>query len=140
LAAIEAWRRKGTLDLDFARKMILAWEGAPESKLDKCSHSENDLLRWAIRGYKLTDSETKMQIMPVVTLAMVLAILDEDPIVGMKWMKGNRLSFFSIPGFKCQVYEDIKLLCEKGEEAGFDENDMRVFELLAEKLKPLEGM
>jgi hypothetical protein len=140
LAKLEAARRKGTLDLDFARKMMLTWEGAPESYINDCNHNENDLLRFAIKGFKLSDNETKMQIIPIVTFAMVLAILDKDPTVGINWMKGNRLSFLSIPNFKCNIYEDISLLCEKGKLVGFDEKDIRVFELLAEKLKPLDGM
>jgi len=140
LAKIEAARRKGTLDLDFSRKVLLAWEGASEGSLKDCEYSENELLKRTIRMFKLGSDSIKHQVMPIITLAMVMAILDEDPLACVDWMKGNRLTFFSIPNFKCHVYEDMQMLCKKGKDIGFTENDIRVFELLVEKLKPLSKM
>jgi hypothetical protein len=61
-------------------------------------------------------------------------------MVALNWMKGNRLSFFSIPGFKSEIYEDMTKLCREGERFGYTKHDIRMFELLLEKLEPLEGM
>ncbi|KAG7349641.1 FAD-dependent pyridine nucleotide-disulfide oxidoreductase [Nitzschia inconspicua] len=140
MGKLEAARRKGTLDLEFTNHLFQIWKGTPESNAVDGKASENDLLRWAIRGYKLSDSDSREKVKPLVTLAMFVAILDKDPMVAMKWMKGNRLIFFSIPGFKGGIYENLLLLQENGKTLGFLENDVKVFEALAEKLQCLKGM
>ena len=139
IAKLESARQKGTLDLDFARKLYKVSNGSPESPADD-KISDNDILRWAIRGYKLSDTDTREKVKPIITLAMFIAILDKDPMVAIKWMKGNRLTMFSIPGFKGRCYEQMLLVCEKGKSLGFSENDIRTFEMIADKLEPLKGM
>lgn len=140
IAKIEAARIKGTLDLHFARKLYNSYHGSPESSPLDDKTCDNEVLRWAIKGYKLSGNDDREKIKPLLTLAMCIAILDKDPMEALKWMKANRLTFFSIPGFKGHAYEHMLLLCDKGESFGFSDNDIRVFEMLAEKLKPLEGM
>jgi hypothetical protein len=140
IAKIEAARHQGTLDLDFARQLFHAYHVVSESSPSDDKKTDNDVLRWAIRGYKLSDLDAREKVKPLVTLAMFIAVLDKDPTVAINWMKSNRLTFFSIPGFKGHTYEHMLLLCEKGRSLGFSENDIRVFNMLAGKLKPLEGM
>jgi hypothetical protein len=140
LGKIEAARRNGSLDLEFGRRLYQIWKGAPESSVLDGKVSENDILQWAIRGYKLSDIDSCESVKPLITLAMFVAILDKDPMVAMDWMKSNRLTFFSVPGFKGHIYENLILLQEKGKAIGFGDADIKVFEVLAEKLKSLEGM
>ncbi len=141
IAKIEAARRNGTLDLEFARRLYNSRTAAPETGIvPDHATSDNDILRWAIRGVKLSGDETREKLKPVVTLAMFIAILDKDPMVAINWMKGNRLTFFSIPNFKGHCYEQISLLSSTGKSLGFSDNDITVFKMLAEKLKPIEGM
>lgn len=140
LAKLEAARSKRTLDLEFARRLVLVSEGASEENVLDLEHSENDTLRALVRGLKLTGKLDTEPLKPIVTLAVVLAIMDNDPMVGYQWMKGNRLTFLSIPGYKSNVYEDMKQLCEEGDRMGFSKNELQMFELLAAKLKPLEGL
>jgi hypothetical protein len=140
IARIEAARKKGTLDLKFAARLYHVSRGSTESSGADDEPTENDLLQWAIPGYKLSDEDCRQKVKPIITLAVFVAILDEDPMVAMKWMKSNRLTFFSIPGFKGRIYENLILLQEKGKDIGFSDTDVKVFEMLADKLKTLEGM
>jgi hypothetical protein len=140
LAKIEAARRMGTLNLEFARRLFEVSKETPESSAKDDEPTENDLLRWAITPYKFSEQDGRQSVKPLITLAMFVAILDEDPIVAMNWMKANRLTFFSIPGFKGRIYENLILLQDRGKDVGFTDTDMKVFEMLAEKLKSLEGM
>ena len=55
-------------------------------------------------------------------------------------MKENRLSFLSIPGFKCEVYENMNTFLSKGKAVGFTDGELRMIELLRNKLEPLKGM
>jgi hypothetical protein len=143
IAKIEAARRKGTLDLDFGRQLLAASETndtAEETNLaDK--YSENDVLRALIVGYKLKTGGKLAPLDPIFTLASFFAILDADPMTAYDWQKGSRLQFLSIPGFKIQIYEDVLELARKGkQELGYTDEKVRTFEMLADKLKPLEGM
>lgn len=139
LAKLEAARRKGTLDLDFGRRLVLALEGFSEECFLESKHSENDILRILVRGLILGES-ARGQLKAIINLATFIALLDDDPMVAYQWMKGNRLCFLSIPGFKCEVFEDMMTLCEKGERLGFSSSEIAKFKLLAGKLNPLEGM
>jgi hypothetical protein len=140
IAKIEAARRMGTLDLEFAGRLFQVWKESPESSARDDGLAENNLLRWAIAPCKLSDNDGRQKVKPVITLAMILAIVDEEPMAVMNWMKANRLSFFSIPGFKGRIYENLILLQEKGKAVGFSDADIKVVEMLAKKLKPLAGM
>jgi hypothetical protein len=140
LAKLEAARRNGTLDYAFARRLLLASEDGQECPPSDSKYSENQLLKETIHGYTISSAGIMDHIRPIVTLGMFFGILDEDPMVAYNWMKTNRLSFLSIPGFKCQIYEDITLLYEKGKALGYTDNDIRMFKVLAEKLEPLKGM
>lgn len=140
MAKLEAARRKGTLDLEFTKRLYQIGKGTPESSTKYDQTTENDLLRWAIRGYVLSGDDRREKVKPLITLAMFVAILDKDPMVAMKWMKSNRLTFFSIPGFKGRIYENMMLLQEKAKSIGFSVNDIKVFGELAEKLECLKGM
>lgn len=123
-----------------ARQLYNTGNGVPEAGCDDTKISDNEVLRWAIRGYGLTNGRKTEIVKPLVTIAMFVALLDEDPMVAMKWMKANRLTFFSVPGFKGQIYENLQLLQSNGKNFGFTERDIAVFEMLAEKLEPLKGM
>mmetsp|Transcript_61241 Transcript_61241/g.181118 ORF Transcript_61241/g.181118 Transcript_61241/m.181118 type:complete len:514 (-) Transcript_61241:103-1644(-) len=134
LAKLESARRQGTLDLDFGRKLLSARSPVQNGNVP----SDNDVLRQLVRGFKFK-GDTPSQLISIVTLAISLALIDEDPMVGYEWMKANRLSFFSIPGFKSGIVKDLAKLARDGTKLGFTEGDIRVFDLLQEKLKPLEG-
>ena len=135
LAMLESARRKGTLDLEFGRKIILE-SGAYD--VDGDSLKENDILRLLVTGYNVA-SDAQGQIKPLKLLALFLALMNKDPLVSYNWIEGNRLSFFSIPGFKGHAYEDMYHLANKYHDLEYSENDAKVFSILAEKLKPLEG-
>lgn len=133
LAKIEATRRKGTLDLPFMRRLALA---LGEEKLKVNKLTENDLLKMLLHSLDLDMSNIFRHQM---SGAIIFAILDRDPMVALNWMKGNRLSFMSIPGMKSRVSDNVRTLCSKGNALGLSENDVRMLELVGEKLKPLEG-
>jgi hypothetical protein len=137
VAKIEAARRNGTLDLDFMRRLVLALEEDKPGNNNK-NFTENDLLNALIRPFINSFSLFR----PMINLATFLAILDQDPMVGMNWMKQNRLSILCYPdaGFKSETCDDLRMLRSKGNSLGLPENDMRMLEVLSEKLKPLEGM
>ena len=53
-------------------------------------------------------------VQPFINLAIFIAMLDKDPMVGYNWLKSNRLSVFSIPGFKGHIVEDMETIVTKG--------------------------
>ena len=137
IAILEGRRRNGSLDLEFGRKLCKCID-------DKNDFTDNDVLEKLITGYNITAKDDVSvhpadQVAPLKTLACFIAILDEDPITAYKWLSGNRLSFFSIPGFKGHVYETIVTMVEKQETLQLSENEVKMLSLLVEKLKPLEG-
>ena len=132
LGKIEAARRKGTLDLAFMRRLALALK-EEESKVDELT--ENDLLNMLIQPLQI-DNLCR----PLMTLSIIFATLDEDPIIPLNWMKQNRLSHLSIPGFKSRACDSIRLLCNKYNNVVKSENYLKMLELVGEKIKPLEGM
>ena len=138
IAALESRRRAGKLDIDFGRSLIGPSKGA---KL-----SENDVLRAMIPGFGLpstaghvTHSASKAQIDPMKNLAGFLAIFDKDVNIGHRWLQKNRLSFFSIPGFKGKVFENVQKMVEKRKVLGLSNEEVNVLSGLARKLKPLVG-
>jgi hypothetical protein len=134
LAKIEATRRKGTLDLDFMRRLVIAL-GEEKSKVNE--FTENDLLKMLFHSLNLDSSNI---FRPQMTQAIIFAILDHDPMVAINWMKQNRLSFLSLPGVKSGACDHVRMLCSKGKTLGLSENDVRMLEVIGEKIKPLEGM
>mmetsp|Transcript_20807 Transcript_20807/g.49407 ORF Transcript_20807/g.49407 Transcript_20807/m.49407 type:complete len:538 (+) Transcript_20807:95-1708(+) len=147
IAKIEAARRNGTLDLDFGRQLLASLEpDSGKKNQQECNladkYSENDVLQVLIRAFALSgkDSQEPSELRPIVTLATFFAILDVDPTEAYDWQKGNRLQFLSIPGFKVKIFENINAIATKGKELGYSDERVRMFHMLADKLKPLEGM
>ena len=137
IAVLESRRRNGSLDLEFGRKLCKCVD-------DKNDFTDNDILERLITGYNITAKDDVTvhladQVAPLKTLACFIAILDEDPMTAYKWLSGNRLSFFSIPGFKGKVYETIVTMVEKQDALQLSKGEVEMLSLLVEKLKPLEG-
>ena len=70
---------------------------------------------------------------------MFLALASSDPMDAYDWLKKNRLTFLSIPGFRCGVYEDVGTLLEKAKDFEYSQGEIHMLGLLHAKLKPLEG-
>ena len=103
-----------------------------------------DLIRGIPVGQSVThidhpDSDITVMFEPIITLGLFLAIIDPDPMVGYNWMKSNRLSFLSIPGFKSGLLEDLDAIVEKGKVLGYPAGKLRMIKKMAEKLEPLGG-
>jgi len=154
------------LNLEFGRELIRAEEGEDTNEEEKMD--DNDVLKRlfltelsATGKKKETTAETttttsnnkdgegnvddedfgKLAIQTSLNLALFLVIADVDIMVGYQWLKQNRLSFLSIPGFKCKIYETMKLLSEKEDGfLGLSSREIRMLDLLATKLVPLKGM
>ena len=130
LAKVEANRRKGALDIEFMRRLMLAREGKTSGDF-----TENEILDSTIQAWEGVIAR------PMLNLAVLFAILDKDPLLPMNWMKQNRLAFLgAIPGYKCLICDDIRLLQSKGESVGMTANDKQMLEMLGDKIQPLEGM
>lgn len=136
LAKLESARRKHTLDIDFGRELVA--ECGLVGLDDLNNVSENEILNHLVTGYRF-GSEGAGQLDSIKALAIFLCLLNVDPMDGYKWLSGNRLSFFSIPGFCCRVFENLQMMINKREEIGFSEEEARGFALMATKLEPLEG-
>merc|ERR1711981_868339 len=111
LAFLEAARSKGKLDLEFGRKLIRG-------------ETEQDCI----------DSN----FLSIMSIAMIIALADPDPMVAFNWMKSSRLSMLSIPGFKSRIYEMFGEILEK-KHMGFSDGYLAMAGLLRDKLKVLEG-
>lgn len=144
LARLESARKKGTLDVAFGRELIR------EMSVDCGSDaSDDEVLLRLIRGIPVDDqsvthidhpdSDITVMVEPIITLGLFLAIVDPDPMVGYNWMKSNRLSFLSIPGFKSGLLEDLDAIVEKGKVLGYPAGKLRMIKKMAEKLEPLRG-
>lgn len=132
LAKFEAARSKGTLDIDFMRKLVLAL-GEEKSKVDEMT--ENGLLNILLLPLSL-----EQLYQPLLTQSIIFAILDKDPMVAMNWMKLNRLSFLSIPGHKSQACSNIRLLSSEENKLVESENQRKMLKLVGGKIASLEGM
>lgn len=143
LAFLEAARSKGTLDTGFAMELHRALEGKDGALRREAPITAQDTekaLGSLFRALAETSGgELGKQFRPIVNLALFLCVADEDITVGHTWMKQNRLSFLSIPGFKCGVYENIGLILKEGKALGFSEGELSVMALMRDRLKPLEG-
>ncbi|CAB9518109.1 expressed unknown protein [Seminavis robusta] len=140
IASLESRLQNGTLDMDFARRLLM------ENKDGAQSSDDTDVLNAILGSYGISIfPEDKLEMAkhhmePIKTLAVFLSILDKDPLVGHKWLKQNRLSFFSIPGFKGEVCENLHRMIEAKDNFRFSDEEVDKLKLLAEKLQPLQGM
>merc|ERR1712232_276854 len=109
LAKLEAARQKGTLDTEFGGRI-----------LGKQAASVNEILRDLIRSVELGKKEPTFldEFKSIIPQAIFIALLDKDPAVGYNWLKSNRLSMMSIPGFKGRFVEDLEAIVEKGPAMG----------------------
>lgn len=135
IAALESQRRHGKIDVEVGRYLI-----------GKNDATANEVLSHLISGYNLrnlSDVSSKhgmADIQPLVTLAAFICLFDSDPSIGYNWMKKNRLSFFSVPGFNGRVYENVCKILEKEKVLNqLEDEDLTILRGLAEKLKPLEA-
>jgi hypothetical protein len=86
----EAARIKNTLDMAFARRLCPS-----ENK------SDNEVLRTLITAFSFANGDAgSSPIKSMLTLAVILAIGNEDPKVVYDFIKQNRLSMFNIQGLK----------------------------------------
>jgi len=140
LAFLEAARSKGTLDLEFGRKLINARDGGKEPTV---ALTDNQVLHELIRGIfgkngqDCADSKLS-SIISITNIATIIALADPDPMVAFNWMRGCRLSMLSIPGFKSRIYEMLGEILEK-KHMGFSDGYLAMAGLLRDKLKVLEG-
>ena len=132
-ARLEAARKKGSLDLEFGAELLRAGSMLVNGDIP----SDNDVLLHLVHAFQL-DGEVPDLLRSLSTLAIFLAIVDKDPMVGYEWMKSNRLSFFSIPGFKSGIVDDLNKMIGDGEKLGFTDNEIRMFKLLSGKLEVLK--
>lgn len=133
LAKLEASRKKGTMDLEFGAELLRSRSMLINGDIP----SENDILLNLIRPFEL-DGEVPGLLRSLSTLAIFFAVVDKDPMAGYEWMRSNRLSFFSIPGFKSGLVADLTKVVEDGNKLGFTENEIAMFELLRGKLGVLK--
>ena len=146
LAKIESARRNNTLDLQFAKKILLE-SGYYKNKNDSSMRTieeltDDDVLRLLFKkGYEVNSqgSNKNGPIEPLIIMAMFLAITDVDVMKTLTWMKTNRLSMLSVPNAKGHAYENMITFATKYQELGYTKQDAIMFTLLAERLKPIEG-
>mmetsp|Transcript_7980 Transcript_7980/g.17116 ORF Transcript_7980/g.17116 Transcript_7980/m.17116 type:complete len:538 (+) Transcript_7980:138-1751(+) len=143
LAYLESARINGTLDLSFGRQLLrsleidaVAEQGAGRDMKDL---PENEVLGRLISGIGLNEDDKRDSFQSILNLALFLAIANEDPMVGYQFLKENRLSFFSIPGFKGEVYETMGILLDRAKPLGYSDGEKRMFQLLRDRLQILEG-
>lgn len=136
LAKLESARQHGTLDAEFGAALLG----------NETSMSANKVLGELIQSVGISSSEDGSEtadfldeLRSVITQAMFVALLDKDPMVGFKWLKTNRLSMLSIPGFKGRMVEDLELIVEKGQTLGSDPKKLKMIRKVAKKLEPLRG-
>eukprot|EP00592_Proboscia_alata_P020186 CAMPEP_0194411622 /NCGR_PEP_ID=MMETSP0176-20130528/9838_1 /TAXON_ID=216777 /ORGANISM="Proboscia alata, Strain PI-D3" /LENGTH=540 /DNA_ID=CAMNT_0039213731 /DNA_START=51 /DNA_END=1673 /DNA_ORIENTATION=- len=144
LAYIEAARKNGTLDIDFCQKLSDACEPSGSRGRD-CG--TNSLLQALFKVMPLDDSWNDVTTLSMVSyqsilnVAIFLAVANRDPLVGLQWMKGNRLSLLSVPGSKCKLYETMSVMAIIGiSKLGLPKDLIGMIELLRDRLKPLEGL
>lgn len=130
LAKIEAGRVKKTLNTEAMKRLAQGYGEKLEG-----NETDEDLLKILIRGVDLDSLHQA-----TITQAVLLAILDNDPVVALNWLKGNRLSMLSIPGMKCESYEMVQELRSKGTKLGLTESDVQVLKVLSTEMEPLKGM
>lgn len=133
LAKLEGSLQQGTLDIEFGRK-LLGNDGASANKI------LGELIRSSGIGREgSSDVSFLDELRSTITQAKFLALLDKDPMVGYQWLKSNRLSMMSVPGFKGRFVEDLELIVKKGKALGSPVDQLETIQKIAEKLEPLRG-
>jgi hypothetical protein len=132
------------LDLSFARQLLQSSKTETLKEEASCIEScetisDNEVLRRLITATTLQQGNLGKPFQIILNLGVFLAIGNKDPIVVYKFLKENRLSFFSIPGSKVGVYEALGLLLERAKPFGLASEEIRSMLLLREKLQALEG-
>jgi len=141
LAYLESARKKGTLDIEFGRKLLQDKEASGE-----------DILKEMIRPIAITDftcnfhlsplkgEALKNEVAPIVFPPLVLTLGHKDVWKAFRWMKRNRLSPFNIPGYKSGMWANLKKMLEKKDLLGLSEIEETRLRLIVDKLKPLKNM
>lgn len=139
IAYLEAARLSGTLDIQFGKQLLLAAKGSLAE--GSCAHiSEDEVLRELIKPLMLIERDDSSRFRSIVTNAMFLAIANSDPMVAYSWLRHNRLSFYSVPGFRSGIYGQLSDLVEKGKKLGFTEAELSMFAMVRDKLEPLKDV
>ena len=132
VAKLESATKKGTLNVALGRALFNNDAATP-----------NEILRQLIRGLGIQSTDTTHGFLDgmrsAITQASFLALLDADPMVGYRWLKANRLSMFSVPGFKGSVVEDMEAIVAKGRILGAPPAQLNIIRKIAEHLEPLRG-
>jgi len=134
LAKLESAYQQGTIDTEFGRNVLGSDVG-----------SVNEILSELIQSIGIGSGEDGLEasfleeLRSTTTQAMFVALLDKNPQVGYDFLKANRLSFMSIPGFKGRFVEDLELIVEKGKALGSPADQLEMIQKVAEKLEPLRG-
>mmetsp|Transcript_25165 Transcript_25165/g.37185 ORF Transcript_25165/g.37185 Transcript_25165/m.37185 type:complete len:569 (+) Transcript_25165:70-1776(+) len=153
LGYLESARIKTKLDIEFGRKLLRVSGGGKKVNemndtdvlgtlfftLEETTAADKDG-EGKIGTNNDADNFGTMAKVATMNLALFLALANVDPLVGYNWLKQNRLSFVSIPGFKCKIYETMTLLSQEKEGfLGISSKEIKMFGLLATKLEPLKG-
>jgi hypothetical protein len=132
IAKLESALQQETLDVAFGRILLKNDAASP-----------NEVLRQLIKGTGIQTSITNHDFLAdmrsIITQASFMALLDHDPMVGYNWLKSNRLSMFSVPGFKGGVVEDMHMIVSKGKMSGSPPDQLEMIQKIADKLEPLRG-
>eukprot|EP00546_Thalassionema_frauenfeldii_P013911 CAMPEP_0178927602 /NCGR_PEP_ID=MMETSP0786-20121207/19301_1 /TAXON_ID=186022 /ORGANISM="Thalassionema frauenfeldii, Strain CCMP 1798" /LENGTH=170 /DNA_ID=CAMNT_0020603097 /DNA_START=6 /DNA_END=518 /DNA_ORIENTATION=+ len=152
LGYLESARVKNELDIEFGRKLLGVSAAGGKELNDMNDNDVLGKLLFTLEEKVSTDKEDEGKIgsndnnfgtmakLATLNLALFLALANVDPLVGYNWLKQNRLSFVSIPGFKCKIYETMTLLSQEKEGfLGMSSNEIKIFGMLATKLEPLKG-
>ena len=141
LAMLENALQNGTLNAAFGRQ-LLKESGIPLGDdykgIDADELMDHDVLKILITQYNV-GGDPKEQLRPLILVSLFIALLNEDIMVGYKWLKCNRLSVFSIPAFKSRVYETLLEMQAKYQEFGFSTEEAKMVAILADKLEVLKG-
>merc|ERR1711959_26066 len=131
LAMLEVSKDKD-LDMDFARELL----GTKDESL-----TGEELLSQLITPFPIErTADALSQLHPIVNLAIFFGICKQDPMDTLRWMKGNRLCFHSIPWFKSEIVSLMKLMREKKAVLGMSDEQDRVLTLLISKLEPYQDL
>ena len=128
LAALESARLNGTLDLEFGHQLL--GQGA----------SENDILKSLVQHFNPTMLVEGRPFDGLITISNVfhfLVLLDKDPRVGCRFLRGNRLSMYSIPGRRMNVCDHMKRMAHDHKALQMTASELERHELMMAKLEVL---
>ena len=138
IAWVEASRRKGSLDLEFARRLVRL-DGSDNHNKNDAVISEGEVLRDLLLSYN-PGGDAFHQLVPLRNLAVLLAIGDRDPRLAAEWFtKNNRLSIYHWLA-KLSTVENLEAMADPNRAMGFSGHDRALFRQLLEKLQPLRGL